>query len=75
MQLAPLLLILILLALGAYALLTLRDNQLKLDALMAGPVRQAELAADLNSTIQNLNLLLCPSGLNYLHARQFFLRV
>jgi len=50
-QLAPLLLILILLALGAYALLTLRDNQLKLDALMAGPVRQAELAADLNSTI------------------------
>ncbi len=51
MQLAPFLLILILLALGAYALLTLRDNQRKLDALMAGPVRQAELAADLNSTI------------------------
>ncbi len=50
-QLAPFLLILILLALGGYALLTLRDNQLKLDALMAGPVRQAELAADLNSTI------------------------
>ncbi len=50
-QLAPLLLILILLALGAYALLTLRANQLKLDALMAGPVRQAELAADLNSAI------------------------
>ena len=37
--------------LGAYALLTLRDNQVKLDALMAGPVRQAELAADLNSAI------------------------
>jgi methyl-accepting chemotaxis protein len=50
-QLAPFLLILILLALGAYALLTLRDNQIKLDALMAGPVRQAELAADLNSAI------------------------
>jgi methyl-accepting chemotaxis protein len=50
-QLAPLLLIVMLLALGAYALLTLRDNQVKLDALMAGPVRQAELAADLNSTI------------------------
>ena len=51
MQLAPFLLILIMLALGAYALLTLRDNQRKLDALMAGPVRQAELATDLNSTI------------------------
>src|SRR4051812_48525382 len=50
-QLAPLLLIVMLLALGAYALLTLRDNQVKLDALMAGPVRQAELAADLDSTI------------------------
>jgi methyl-accepting chemotaxis protein len=50
-QLAPLLLIVMLLALGAYALLTLRDNQVKLDTLMAGPVRQAELAADLNSTI------------------------
>jgi len=50
-QLAPVLLIVMLLALGAYALLTLRDNQVKLDALMSGPVRQAELAADLNSTI------------------------
>ena len=44
-------LILILLALGAYALLTLRDNQRNLDALMAGPVRQAELAADLDTTV------------------------
>lgn len=50
-QFAPLLLILILLGLGGYALLTLRDNQVKLDALMAGPVRQAEVAADLNSAI------------------------
>ena len=40
-QLAPFLLILILLAVGAYALMTLRDNQRNLDTLMAGPVRQA----------------------------------
>jgi methyl-accepting chemotaxis protein len=50
-QFAPLLLIGILLTLGAYALVTLRDNQRSLDALMAGPVRQAELAADLDITI------------------------
>jgi len=50
-QFAPLLLIVILLTLGAYALVTLRDNERSLDALMAGPVRQAELAADLDITI------------------------
>ena len=45
------LLIVMLLTLGAYALLTLHESQVRLDTLMAGPVRQAELAADLNSTI------------------------
>src|SRR5438270_11223964 len=50
-QLAPFLLILILLAVGTYALLTLRDNQRNLDALMAGPVRQAELAAELDTAV------------------------
>ena len=50
-QLAPLLFIVILLALGAYALTTLRDNQRSVDTLMAGPVRQAELAAELDTTV------------------------
>jgi methyl-accepting chemotaxis protein len=50
-QFAPLLLIVILLTFGAYALITLRENQRNLDALMVGPVRQAELAADLDITI------------------------
>ena len=40
-QFAPFLLILILLGVGAYALLTLRDDQRNLDALVTGPVRQA----------------------------------
>src|SRR5436305_313386 len=50
-QLAPSFLILVLVGLGAYALQTLRLNQASVDALMAGPVRQSELAADLNTTV------------------------
>ena len=50
-QLAPAFLILVLVGLGAYALQTLRLNQASVDALMAGPVRQSELAADLNTTV------------------------
>src|SRR3954451_11132589 len=50
-QLAPAFLILVLVGLGAYALQTLRFNQGSVDALMAGPVRQSELAADLNTTV------------------------
>jgi len=50
-QLAPAFLILVLVGLGAYALQTLRLNQASVDALMAGPVRQSELAGDLNTTV------------------------
>src|SRR5438128_4564838 len=50
-QLAPAFLILVLVGLGAYALQTLRLNQASVDALMAGPVRQAELMSDLNTTV------------------------
>ncbi|MEA2891650.1 MAG: hypothetical protein QOI05_2443, partial [Bradyrhizobium sp.] len=50
-QIAPAFLIVVLVGLGAYALQTLRLNQASVDALMAGPVRQSELAADLNTTV------------------------
>jgi methyl-accepting chemotaxis protein len=48
-QLAPALLILVLLCVGAYALLALRSNQAAVDALVSGPVRQSELANDLTT--------------------------
>src|SRR3954467_11132185 len=48
-QIAPAFLIVVLVGLGAYALQTLRLNQASVDALMAGPVRQSELAAGLNA--------------------------
>ena len=48
-QLAPTLLILVLLGVGAYALLALRSNQAAVDALVSGPVRQSELANDLTT--------------------------
>ena len=49
-QIAPAFLIVVLVGLGAYALQTLRFNQAGVDALMAGPVRQSELAGDLTTT-------------------------
>jgi methyl-accepting chemotaxis protein len=49
-QLAPALLILALVAVGAYALLALRSNQAAVDGLFSGPVRQSELANDLTTT-------------------------
>src|SRR3954470_7059206 len=50
-QIAPAFLIVVLVGLGAYALQTLRLNQASVDALMAGPVRESELVADLNTTV------------------------
>ena len=50
-NLAPAFLILALVGLGVYALQTLRINQASVDALMAGPVRQSELAADLTTAV------------------------
>src|SRR4030081_413839 len=50
-QIAPAFLIVVLVGLGAYALQTLRFNQASVDALMAGPVRQSDLASDLNTTV------------------------
>jgi methyl-accepting chemotaxis protein len=49
-QLAPTFLILVLVGVGAYALLALRSNQAAVDALVVGPVRQSELANDLTTT-------------------------
>jgi methyl-accepting chemotaxis protein len=49
-QLAPAFLILVLVGVGAYALLALRSNQAAVDALVSGPVRQSELAYDLTTT-------------------------
>jgi methyl-accepting chemotaxis protein len=46
-QLAPSFLILVLVGVGGYALLALQSNQTAVDALVAGPVRQSELANDL----------------------------
>src|SRR5436305_7381078 len=50
-QTAPAFLIMVLVGLGSYALQTLRLNQASVDALMAGPVRQSELAGDLTTTV------------------------
>ena len=49
-QLAPALLVLVLIGVGAYALLALRSNQAAVDALVSGPVRQSELANELTNT-------------------------
>src|SRR5450631_663355 len=46
-QIAPALLVLVLLGVGAFALMALRSNQTAVDALVSGPVRQSELANDL----------------------------
>src|SRR6201747_1970390 len=51
-QIAPAFLIMVLVGLGAYALQALRLNQASVDALMTGPVRQAELASDLNTRVR-----------------------
>jgi methyl-accepting chemotaxis protein len=48
---APAFVILVLIGLGAYALQMLRTNQASAEALMSGPVLQAELVADFSSTI------------------------
>src|ERR1700676_4024284 len=48
-QLAPAFLILVLIAVGGYALLALRSNQAAVDALVSGPVQQSELANELNT--------------------------
>ena len=50
-QLAPALLILVLIGLGSYALQALRQNQASVDALISGPVRQSELASDLDTAV------------------------
>jgi methyl-accepting chemotaxis protein len=49
-QLAPALLILALMGVGVFALQALRSNQMAVDALVSGPVRQSELANDLTTT-------------------------
>jgi len=48
-QLAPVFLILVLVGIGAYALLALRSNQAAVDALISGPVRQSEIVGDLTT--------------------------
>lgn len=50
-QVAPAFLILVLIGLGIYALQTLRANKASVDALVAGPIRQSELATDLNTAV------------------------
>jgi methyl-accepting chemotaxis protein len=50
-QIAPLFLVISLVALGMYSLKTLQHNQSSEEGLMSGPVRQAELMSDLSSTI------------------------
>ena len=49
-QLAPGFLVVVLVGVGAYALLALRSNQAAVDALVSGPVRQSELANELTTT-------------------------
>jgi methyl-accepting chemotaxis protein len=49
-QLAPAFLILVLVGVGGYVLMALRSNQVSVDALISGPVRQSELANDLTTT-------------------------
>src|ERR1700681_1630468 len=46
---APALLIAVLLGLGAYAFHAQQTNQAAVDALMTGPVRQAEVVADFST--------------------------
>src|SRR6476646_8439783 len=48
-QLAPAFLVLFLIGVGGYALQALRSNQSAVEALVSGPVRQSELAADLTT--------------------------
>lgn len=50
-QLAPAFLVAVLMGLGGYALHALRLSQASIDMLVAGPVRQSELAAELDNTI------------------------
>jgi methyl-accepting chemotaxis protein len=50
-QLAPAFLVVVLIALGVYALQALRHNQQSVDALVSGPVHQSELAAELNTAV------------------------
>jgi methyl-accepting chemotaxis protein len=50
-QLAPAFLVVVLIAVGTYALLALRSNQAAVDALVSGPMRQSELANDLTTTV------------------------
>jgi methyl-accepting chemotaxis protein len=50
-QLAPAFLVLFLIGVGSYALQALRLNQAAVDALVSGPVRQSELAADLTTAV------------------------
>ncbi|HEY0330515.1 MAG TPA: methyl-accepting chemotaxis protein [Rhodopseudomonas sp.] len=50
-QLAPAVLIVALVAVGLYTLQTLKLNRANADALIAGPVRQSELAGELDSTL------------------------
>src|SRR5258708_30896894 len=49
-QLAPAFLILVLIGVGAYALLALQSNQAAVDAIVSVPVRQSELANELTIT-------------------------
>jgi methyl-accepting chemotaxis protein len=49
--LGPAFLILVLMALGGYFLQTLRTNQANVEALMSGPIQQAELVADFNAAL------------------------
>src|ERR1700750_198501 len=48
-QLAPAVLILVLLGVGAYALQALHSNQAAVDALVSGPVWQSELINELDT--------------------------
>src|ERR1700726_1657336 len=48
-QLAPAFLILVLVGVGAYALMALRSNQAAADALASGPVGKSDLANDLTA--------------------------
>jgi methyl-accepting chemotaxis protein len=50
-QIAPAFLILVLIGVGAYALLALQSNQAAVDGLVSGPVRQSELANELTTTV------------------------
>jgi methyl-accepting chemotaxis protein len=54
-QVAPACLILALVAVGIYVLNTLKTNQASYEALFAGPVRQAEAVAELNTVIWAAN--------------------